>query len=192
VRPTGDPAGTVATRSAGLVEFRAKLSFRSAEAVPETPTLRAPAAGARLSVVETDEGATREILGEIMALSEAVLGSALEGVLRSLTIAAALDDAVLETSAARLQPVRPAPSGPLQTLALDVLEAGFPVRFAPTWTPLAQGEIGLGVGGAEEKLRAFLGAHPSWGAVGSGGAFWGASGVFSGSRGRRHSGEEGP
>jgi hypothetical protein len=97
-----------------------------------------------------------------MALSEADLGSALENVLRSLTIAAALADATLETSATRQQPVRPAPAGPLQTLALDVREAGFPVRFAPTWTPLSEGELGLGVGGAEESLRAFIVAHPSW------------------------------
>jgi len=116
-------------------------------------------------VVETDDGVTREILGEILALSEADLGCALEKVLRSLTIAAALDDAILEASAARLEPVRPAPAGPLQSLALDVLEAGFPVRFAPTWTPLSEGEIGLGVEGAQEKLRAFLDAHPAWSMV---------------------------
>jgi len=134
--------------------------------VPGEPTLWALPRGARLSVVETDDGAgKREILGEILALSEADLGSALEHVLRSLTIAAALADAILETSAARLEPVRPTPAGPMQTLALDVLEAGFPVRFAPTWTPLSEGEIGLGVGGAEESLRAFIGAHPSWSMV---------------------------
>ena len=85
--------------------------------------------------------------------------------MRSLTIAAALADAILETSAARLHPVRPAPAGPLQTLALDVLDAGFPVRFAPTWTPLSEGELGLGVGGAEERLLAFVAAHPSWSMV---------------------------
>jgi len=138
--------------------------------MPKEPTLGSfptdlPAAlptSARCSVVETDDGASREILGEILALSEADLGTALENVLRSLTVAAALADAILETSAARRQPVRPAPAGPLQTLALDVLEAGFPVRFAPTWTPLSEGEIGLGVGGAEGKLRAFIGTHPSW------------------------------
>jgi hypothetical protein len=131
--------------------------------VPGEPTLRALPTGARLSVVETDDGAgTREILGEILALSEGDLGSALESVLRSLTIAAALADAILETSAVRRQPVRAAPAGPLQTLALDVREAGFPVRFAPTWTPLSEGELGLGVGGAERRLRAFIGSHPSW------------------------------
>jgi hypothetical protein len=137
--------------------------------VPGEPTLRALPTGARLSVVETDDGEAREILGEILALSEDDLGCALENVLRSLTIAAALADAILETSAARLEPVRPAPAGPLQTLALDVLEAGFPVRFAPTWTPLSEGEIGLGVGGAEGRLRDFIGAHPSWSMVVSGG-----------------------
>jgi len=186
VRPTPDSAGTVATRSAGLVEFRAKLSFRDAEEVPAGPTLGGPPPGSRLSVVETDDGATREILGEILALSEADLGRALEGVLRSLTIAAALTDAVLETSAARLEPVRPAPAGPLQALALDVLEAGFPVRFAPTWTPLSDGEIGLGVGNSEGNLRAFLDAHSSWSMVGPGGP----SGVFSGGSMRQHSGKE--
>ena len=131
--------------------------------MPVKPTLRDLPAGTRLSVVETDDGAgTREILGEILALSEADLGRALENVLRSLTIAAALEDAILETSAARLEPVRPAPAGPLQTLALDVVEAGFSVRFAPTWTPLSEGELGLGVGGDEGSLRHFIGAHPSW------------------------------
>jgi hypothetical protein len=152
--------------------------------VPAKPTLRDLPTGARLSVVETDDGAgTREILGEILALSEADLGSALEDVLRSLTVAAALDDAILETSAARLEPVRPALGGPLQTLALDVLEAGFPVRFAPTWTPLSAGEIGLGVGGDEGRLLAFIGAHPSWSMVGSGGASrvlsWGRRPLYS-------------
>jgi hypothetical protein len=167
VRLTTDVAGTVATRSAGLIEFRATLSFKSVEDVPAQPTLRAFPTGARFSVVETDdaETGTREILGEILALSEADLGCALEATLRSLTIAAALADAILETSAARLKPVRPAPVGALQTLALDVLEAGFPVRFAPTWTPLAEGELGLGVGGAEESLQDFIGAHPSWSMV---------------------------
>jgi hypothetical protein len=153
--------------------------------MPEKPTLRDPPAGARLSVVETDNGEAREILGEILALSEADLGCALESVLCSLTIAAALADAILETSAARLEPVRPVPAGPLQTLALDVLEAGFPVRFAPTWTPLAEGEIGLGVGGAEERLRDFIDAHPSWSMVGSGST----SGVLSRGTRPRHSWE---
>ena len=165
MRPTGDPAGTVATRSAGLIEFSATLSWGSAEDVPEGPTLQILPTSARCSVVETDDFTEnrREILGEILALSEADLGSALERVLRSLTIAAALSDAILETRAARVAPVRPAHAETLQALALDVREAGFAVRFAPTWTTLEEGEIGLGVSGAERELRRFLLAHPSYG-----------------------------
>ena len=164
MRPTGDPAGTVATRSAGLVEFSATLFFRHAEDVPGEPTLPDLPKSARWAVVETDDVVQnrREILGEILALSDAELGFALETVLRSLTIAAALSDAVLQTRATRVTPVRQTPAERLQALALDVREAGFPVRFAPTWTPLAECEIGLGISGAERELRGFLEAHPSY------------------------------
>jgi hypothetical protein len=164
VRPTEDLAGTVATRSAGLIEFSATLSFRRAEDVPEAPTLPVLPERARCSVVETYDIAEnrREILGEILALSEGDLGSALETILRSLTIAAALSDAIFETRAACVAPVRPAPAETLQALALDVRKAGFPVRFAPTWMPLAEGEIGLGVSGKEQELRGFLEGHPSY------------------------------
>jgi hypothetical protein len=164
VRPTEDLAGTVATRSAGLIEFSATLSFRHAEDVPEAPTPPVLPERARCSVVETYDIAEnrREILGEILALSEGDLGSALETILRSLTIAAALSDAILETRAACVAPVRPAPAETLQALALDVRKAGFPVRFAPTWMPLAEGEIGLGVSGKEQELRGFLEGHPSY------------------------------
>jgi hypothetical protein len=167
VRPTGDPAGTVVILSAGLVEFSATLSFRRPEDVPKEPTLGILPQAARCSVVETDDitQSRREILGEILALSEDDLGSALETILRSLAIAAALSDAVLETRATRVAPVRVAPSVTLQALAVNVREAGFPVRFAPTWTPLAEGEIGLGARGKEQLLRGFLEAHPSWSMV---------------------------
>jgi hypothetical protein len=164
VRPTGDPAGTVATRSAGLVEFSATLSWRRAEDVPTGTTLPTLPETARGSVVETNDTAEnqRELLGEILAPSESDLGCALETLLRSLTIAAALSDAVLETRAARVAPVRPCPAATLQALALDLRDAGFSVRFAPTWTPVAEGEIGLGISGAEQELMSFLEAHPSW------------------------------
>jgi hypothetical protein len=165
VRPTGDPAGTVATRSAGLLEFSATLIFRSAEDVPLRPTLPALPQTARCSIVETDDGYRREIMGEILALSETDLGSALETVLRTLTIAAALSEAVLESRTARVRPVRAAPAAVLQSLALDLRDAGFGVGFAPTWTLLAEGEIGLGVLGAEQELEGFLRAHPSWSPV---------------------------
>ena len=162
--PTGDPAGTIATSTAGLIEFSATLSWDSLEDVSLSPTLPALPETARSSVVETDDPAMprREILGEILALSERDLGSALETILRSLTITAALSEAVLETRAACVMPPASVPATTLQSLALDLWEAGFRVRFAPSWTPVPEGAVGLGVLGAEQELNGFLQAHLSW------------------------------
>ncbi|CAN5831286.1 hypothetical protein BH18ACT11_BH18ACT11_04060 [soil metagenome] len=167
VRPTGDAAGTVATRSAGLIEFSATLSYRCAGEVPEALAPPALPDTVRCSIVETGdpEEARREILGEILALSETDLGIALETVLRSLTITATLSDGVLQSRAARLAPVRQAPVAALQTLALDLRDAGFAVRFAPTWTPVTEGAVGLGIRGAEQELERFLESHPSWSVI---------------------------
>ncbi len=162
--PIADRAGTIATRAAGLIEFSATLTWERAEDVPPAPTLPLLPETARGSVVETEDpaGGRREILGELLALSERDLGCALESILRSLTIAAALSDAILETRAARVAPPGSAPAATLQALAFDLSNAGFSVRFAPSWTPVPEGAIGLGVLGAEEELRGFLATHPSW------------------------------
>jgi hypothetical protein len=167
---TNDPAGTLATSTAGLIEFSATLSWDRVDDVRERPTFPVLPETSRCSVVETDDPAEhkREILGEILALSERDLGPALESVLRSLTITAALSDAILETRAARVTPPGSAPSGTLQALALDLRDAGFHVRFAPSWTPVPEGAVGLGVIGAEQELESFVRAHPSWRAVGGG------------------------
>jgi hypothetical protein len=164
---TGDPAATVATRTAGLLEFSATLSWNRVEDLPQAPTLPALPETTRSSVVETDDPATgrRGILGEILALSEQDLGSALQTVLRSLTISAALSDAVLETRATRVTPPASAPATTLQARALDLRDAGFAVRFAPSWTPVPEGAVGLGVLGAEQELESFLDAHLSWRAL---------------------------
>ena len=168
MHPTGDPAGTVATSTAGLIEFSATLCWGRACDVPEGPTLAALPDTARYSLVETDDPAEvkREVLGEILALSERDLGSALESILRSLTITAALSDAILETRAARVAPPRSTPDTILQALALDLRDAGFQVRFAPSWTPVVEGAVGLGVLGGEQELESFLRDHRSWRAVG--------------------------
>ena len=164
VLPTEDPACTIATRTAGVAEFSATLSWRRPEDAPRVPTLPPLPETVRCSVVENDDPALgrREILGEILALSERDLGRALERVLRSLTIGAALSDTVLEARAARVRTPVSTPPTALQALALDLWSAGFHVRFAPSWTPVPEGGIGLGVKGAEEDLRSFLKAHPSW------------------------------
>jgi hypothetical protein len=104
-------------------------------------------------------------VGEILALSEADLGLALETVLRSLTITAALSDAVLETRAARSWAPATTPAMTLQALARDLWDAGFRVTFAPSWTPVPVGAVGLGVRGAERELDGFLRSHPSWGPI---------------------------
>ena len=162
--PTRDPAGTIATCAAGRIEFSATLCWDSIEQMPPAPTLPSLPENARCSVIETDDpaGGTRAILGEILALSAAELGSALETVLRSLTITAALSHAILETRAARKEaPVR-TPSTTLQALARDLWNAGFGVTFAPSWMPVPDGAVGLGVIGAERELEGFLRTHPSW------------------------------
>ena len=121
---------------------------------------------ARCSFVQTDDPETRRrgILGEILALSEQNLGAALENVLRSLIASAALSDAVLESRVARLTPPASALATTLQALALDLRDAGFEVRFAPSWTPVPRGAIGLGILGAEQDLQDFIEAHHSWSA----------------------------
>ena len=165
--PTGDPAGTIATRTAGLLEFSATLSWSGLEDLPEAPTLPALPETARCSVFETDDPETvkREVLGEILALSERDLGSALENVLRTLATSAALSDAVLRTRATRVASPASAPAPALQALALDLWDAGFGVTFAPSWTPVPEGSVGLGILGAEQELQSFIGAHPSWRAL---------------------------
>ena len=159
--PTGDPAGTVATFTAGLLEFSATLHWNRIEDLPQAPTLSTLPETARCSLVETDDPETgrREILGEILALSERDLGSALENILRTLTTSAALSDAVLETRAVRVTPPASAPATTLQTLALDLRDAGFGVRFAPSWTPVPEGAVGLGILGAEQELQSFIEAY---------------------------------
>ena len=165
--PTGDPAGTVATRTAGLLEFSATLSWNRGDDLPKAPTLPALPETARCSVFETDdpEAGKRDVLGEILALSERDLGSALEKVLRSLAISAALSDAVLETRATRVTPPASVPATTLQALALDLWDAGFGVTFAPSWTPVPEGSVGLGILGAEQELQSFIEAHLSWRAL---------------------------
>jgi hypothetical protein len=156
----------IATRIAGTARFEAVLSWRGPEEMPPLPTIPAwsAAESARISVSETEdpESPRRRLVGEISALTQPELGSALEAVLRSVTTVAALTEAVLEVRAVRT--VTPKESSPatLQALARDLGDAGFPVRFAPSWTPAPEADVCLGVGGANGDLRGFLSAHPLW------------------------------
>lgn len=164
VLPTGEPAGTVATRTAGMAEFAATLLWDRTEDAPPGPTLPTLPACVQCSVVETDAPgeARREVLGEVLALTRRDLGQALETVLRSLTATAALSGAVLETRVVRIAQPEAVPSGVVQALALDLWNAGFAVRFGLSWTPSQNGGVALGFRGAGAELRRFFGEHPSW------------------------------
>ena len=134
--------------------------------MPPHPTIpECPGAGtARISVAETrDPGSTgRRIVGEIRALTQQELGSALDAVLRRVTTVAALTEAVLEVEAVRWATPKAASARALQALARDLWEAGFSVRFGPSWTPAPGADVCVGVSGANRDLRDFLSAHPSW------------------------------
>lgn len=155
-----EPAGTIATRTAGSTEFRATLAWRRPEDVPPGPLLlEAPA---RCSLVETERAAARLLAGEVRALTQTELGSALEAVLRVVTEVAALTEATLEVGAVRTVPPRVASRRALEALACDLWEAGFPVWFRPSWTPAPEAGVHVAVGSDGGDLEEFLRSHPSW------------------------------
>jgi hypothetical protein len=148
---------------AGAVEFRATLAWRSPEDLPRGPTLLEPPGPARCTLAETQgpEAATRRLAGEIKALTQTDLGAALEAVLRALTTAAALTEATLEVGTVRSVPPRVSSPRALEGLARDLWDAGFSVRFEPSWAPAPEADAYLGVDGSDD-LREFLRSHPSW------------------------------
>jgi hypothetical protein len=163
----GEPAGLIATRTAGAARFAATLSWRRPEEMPPQPTLLLPewpgAGTARISVAETEDpgSAGRRIVGEIRALTQQELGLGLGAILRSVTTAATLTDAVLEVEAVRSVTPKAASPRALQELARDLWEAGFLVRFAASWTPDTRADVCVGVG-ANRDLGDFLSTHSSW------------------------------
>jgi len=159
-----EPPGTIATRTAGAATFRATLAWPRLEDVPPGPILLEVPGVARCSLVETDdpETATRCLAGEIRAFAPSELARALEASLRTLTEVAALTEAMLEVEAARAVPPRVASARALEGLARDLWEAGFCVRFEPSWTPAPEADVYLGIGGDGGALEEFLRAHHSW------------------------------
>lgn len=162
--PNADPAGTVVTRAAGLVELHATLSWQRPEDAPAGPLVSAPPGKARCELSETriSGGTAREVSGTIRALTDGDLGAAVEAVMRDIAASAAVSEAVLEIRAVRVASPRTTPPDVLQALALDLWKSGFSVRFAPSWDPAPEGTVGLGLGGAEEEIRGLLTDHPSW------------------------------
>lgn len=158
---TGEPAGTVATRAAGLADFRAVLEWDEAPGFPPS-CLPAPDVPFRHDLVEAPSpcGTRLEVRGSIRAM--AGLGGAIKEVMRRVAGAAAVSGAVLEMRVLREAPPRLFPPDLVQALATDLWRAGFPVRLAPCWEPVGQAGLALGARGDEEGLRAFLREHPEW------------------------------
>jgi len=158
-----DPAGVIATRTAGVVEFEATLAWRSPEDVPPGSLLPDLQSAAKCSISEAENPgtATRSLAGEIRALKPSELGSTLEAVLRAVTAAAALTEAMLEVGAVRTVPPGVPSARALEELARDIWGAGFRVRFGPSWTPVPGADVCVGVGG-DGELQEFLRSHPAW------------------------------
>ncbi len=160
-----EPAGRISTRNAGVISFRAMLSWHPGKGIPAGPSLGEPTPGARFYyLVQTDnlESVTREISCEIRALHPAKLTGALDAVLRSVTTHAALSEAVLETRAVRL--AEPSEVHPLlaEALALQVSDLGLHVSAGPSWVPAPGADISVGTRGSGEVLKRFLRSHSDW------------------------------
>lgn len=160
---TGQPAGTVATRAAGLVDFRAVLEW---ERTPSHPPSCLPALDGffrhNLEEVLSPCGTRLEVCGSIGALTGRGLGLALERVMRRVADAAAVSGAVLEMRVLRESPPRRFSPDLVQALAVDLWRAGFGVRLAPCWDQVGVDGLALGARGEEEGLRQFLRDHPGW------------------------------
>lgn len=155
-------AGRISTSSAGAAFFEAELLYPPGGLPP--CTLPGPPAGARFCcpvLAEDPARSTRRFSREVYALSPLALAEALDGLLRSVTVHAALADAVLEARAVRLMEPAVYAVGLVEVFARDLWAAGFPVSFGPSWAPEAA-DVAVGVRGLEEQLELFLRDHAKW------------------------------
>lgn len=157
------PPGAVFTRAAGSVRIEATLQTET-PLTTKTPiiqkTLFAGFDGeVRARFVEGEgEGGVFVIEGEVMALDEGLMGSAVEAVMRELSAAAALADAVLEARVARVAAPAEACEIAVADLVRDLRGAGFEVREEGLWLPAPEGEVWVG----GEEVARWLEAHPRW------------------------------
>jgi hypothetical protein len=148
---------------AGAAEFHATLAWRSPADAPGELVLARVSGPVRCTIAQSEgpEAATLRFSGELRAFSQADLAVALEALLREVTTLATLTEATLEARVVRGLPARVASPRALEMLARDLLEAGFAIRFAPSWTPAPEAGAYLGVEGREDLFE-FIRAHPSW------------------------------
>ncbi len=160
-----EPAGRISTRNAGAISFEAKLSWRPGDGILSGPILDEPTPGTRFySLVQADDitSTTRQVSCEVRALHAEELTAALDSALRSVTVHAALSEAMLETRAVRLANPTVAPATLVEVLARQLWGAGFPVSFGPSWTPAPDADVSVGTRGLEGAFEAFLLTHSAW------------------------------
>lgn len=128
-------------------------------------TLPGPPAGARFCspvLAEDPAQSRRRFSRKVHALSPLALAAALDGLLRFVTVHAALADAELEARAVRQAEPAVYAVGLVEAFARDLWEAGFTVSFGPSWTPAPGVSVAVGVRDIEEDLEKFLGDHVRW------------------------------
>ena len=133
--------------------------------MPTGFTLDEPMPGAKFCfLVQTDhlESATRKISCEIRALNPEQLNGALDAVLRSVTVHAALTEAVLETRIVRLADPSEAHPALAEALARQLSERGLPVSIGPSWIPAPGADVSVGTQGSGGVLERFLWSQPGW------------------------------
>lgn len=108
------------------------------------------------------EKATRLVTGELRALSDQDLTSALNLVLRAITSKAALTEAVLEIRTVRLASSLVVSAPLICEMARELCNAGFCVTFGPTWEPVQDADLVLGTAGAKSILKEFIEETTPW------------------------------
>jgi hypothetical protein len=159
---TADPAGTVATRFAGLADFHAALWWDEAPTCAPS-CLPSPNVSFRHDLCQTASpcGTQLEVRGTIRAFTGTDLGVALDRAMRAAGDAAAVSGAVLEMRALLVAAPRAVDPSLAQELATDLWAAGIGARFAPCWEPAKTGPPAVGVGGGPD-LTDFLSNHDRW------------------------------
>jgi len=84
-----------------------------------------------------------------------------DSVLRAISAASALSEAVLEACAVRLASPAVPPTATLEALAWDLRDAGFPVTFGRSWSAAPDAEIAIETG-ADTDLAEFLDGNSPW------------------------------
>lgn len=150
-----------------MVEISATLWWRSPTDVPRSgllPDLTGCPARTAFDEAEEEGQPGRSLHGRLRALDERALSATTDVVLREVATTAALTGAVLETRVIRLARPWIAPAPLVELVARDLWDAGFRVCFGPSWAPVSDAAVALGVGedAGFGELEAFLLEDGPW------------------------------